>query len=220
MTTISDKLSTTWSTLTDMPSNDTQSFLLMLVAALCLNEWAIIHYAAMFLLVIPAWTGDVGTGMAGVATESGIDYLAYEYPVHTNRIFIQHGINLGIAGLFSHLAIPAMLMKWEAAPVIAMVPYLVDWGYFIAFDLPHLGSVPAQAQTYIISVGLICTALYTYYTSSQGSWDMLYATPFILQGFALFSAGIVNLVVKEVAGGWGPPILADGSDDYSDAIMA
>merc|ERR1711998_203775 len=122
----------------------------------------------MVLIAMPAWTGDVGSALAGIATESGIDYKAYEYPVHTNRVFIQHGINLGIAGLMAHLAIPAMWMGWEAAPVIALVPFLADVGYFIAFDLTHLGAIYAQAQTYIISVGIICTALYTYYTSSQG----------------------------------------------------
>merc|ERR1711998_407998 len=160
----------------------------------------------MVLIAMPAWTGDVGSALAGIATESGIDYKAYEYPVHTNRVFIQHGINLGIAGLMAHLAIPAMWMGWEAAPVIALDP-------------THLGAIYAQAQTYIISVGIICTALYTYYTSSQGSWDLLYATPFITLGFLLITAGIVNLAVKEAVGHFGPPIIADGSMDYADEIM-
>ena len=90
-----------------------------------------------------AWTGDVGGAMAGIFGSSGIDYTAYTYPVHTNRIFIQHGINLGIAGLFADIAIVALIFNMEAAPLIAFVPFLVDVGYFIAVDLPHLGSVLA-----------------------------------------------------------------------------
>merc|ERR1719198_2860424 len=138
MTTISDKLSATWETVSDMPTDDTQNFMLMLVSAFCLNEWAWIHYLAMVFIVMPAWTGDVGSALGGVASESGIDYLAYEYPIHTNRIFIQHGINLGIAGLFSHLAIPAMWMGWEAAPVIAMVPYLLTGDTSLLLIFPIL----------------------------------------------------------------------------------
>ena len=57
----------------------------------------------------------------------------------TNRIFIQHGINLAIVGISAHLVIPAMWMKWEAAPALALIPYLFDWGYFVAIDLPGLG---------------------------------------------------------------------------------
>ena len=109
MTSISDKWSTTWTYATGLPSGDTAEFLYFLVGALCMHEWAIIHYLAMIMIVIPSWTGDVGSALAGIVTESGVDYLAYEYPIHTNRIFIQHGINLFIAGLFSHLSIVAML---------------------------------------------------------------------------------------------------------------
>ena len=104
--------------------------------------------------------------MKGLAEKSGIDYSAYKYPIHTSRIYIQHGMNLGIAGFFCQIAILAMWFNWEAAPVIALVPFLMDTAYFIAIDLPHLGSLMAEAQTYIISVGIICVALFTYFNSS------------------------------------------------------
>ena len=144
MTSIEDKLSTTWTFISEMPEKDITSFLLMLVAAFCLNEWAIIHYVAFVMTTIVfGWTGDVGGAMEGIAMESGVKYTAYDYPVHTNRIFIQHGMNLGIAGFFSHLAIVGLIFNWETAPLIALVPFLVDVGYFTAIDLPHLGSIPA-----------------------------------------------------------------------------
>ena len=31
--------------------------------------------------------------------------------------------------------------------------YFVDWGYFLAVDVPGLGAASAQAQTYIVSIG-------------------------------------------------------------------
>ena len=143
MTSISDKLSTTWTFLSEMPANDTLSFLLLVVAAACLHEWALIHYGAGLFIVPSAWVNNVGFAMGGITAATGIDYEAYEYPVHTNRIFIQHGLNLAIAGLFSDLAIGGLVLNWEAAPMIALVPFLVDVGYFTAIDLPHLGSIPA-----------------------------------------------------------------------------
>jgi hypothetical protein len=144
MTSISDKMSTTWTFISELPSQDPLSLVLLIVAAACLHEWALIHYAAMAVTsFVFAWTGDVGGAMAGIFGSSGIDYTAYTYPVHTNRVFIQHGINLGIAGLFADIAIVALIFNMEAAPLIAFVPFLVDVGYFTAVDLPHLGSVIA-----------------------------------------------------------------------------
>ena len=111
MTSISDKLSSTWTFLSEMPANDTLSFLLLVVAAACLHEWALIHYLAGGMIVPFAWVNNVGFGMGGIAGATGIDYEAYEYPVHTNRIFIQHGLNLAIAGLFADFAIGGLVLN-------------------------------------------------------------------------------------------------------------
>ena len=66
----------------------------------------------------------------------------------------------------------------------------------------------------------MCTAVYTYLNSSQGEWDLLVMIPYLVFGTALPTAGLVNTAVKLIAGGWGSPILMDGSMDYADAIMA
>ena len=218
MTSISDKMSTTWTFLSEMPANDTLSFILLVVAAACLNEWAFVHYIAGILVVPNGWVNNNGKAMNNFGLTTGIDYEAYEYPVHTNRIFIQHGLNLAIAGLFSDLAIGGLVLNWEAAPMIALVAFLVDVAYFIAFDLPHLGPIPAEAQTYIISLGLICSAVFTYLNSSKGSWDLLEMIPYVVSGIALPTAALLNRAFK-LAGGWGSPIIMDGSMDYADAIM-
>jgi hypothetical protein len=143
MTSISDKMSTTWTFISEMPSNDTLSFLLLLVAATCFHEFALVHYFILFFVSGNAWTNNVGAAMTGIFGATGIDYSAYEYPVHVNRVFIQHGINLGIAGVFADMAIVALIFNWETASLIAFVPFLLDIAYFIGIDLPHLGSIPA-----------------------------------------------------------------------------
>ena len=56
MTTISDKFSSVWTFATDLPSNDPLSFVLLLVGSACLHEWALIHYLAGVMFVLPSWT--------------------------------------------------------------------------------------------------------------------------------------------------------------------
>ena len=43
--------------------------------------------------------------------------------------------------------------------------------------------------------------------------------PYLVSGAGLITAGLVNYAVLFIAGGWGSPILMDGSMDYADAIM-
>ena len=147
MTSIADQFDSVWTYVSEMPSNDMTSFLMLVVGGLAMHEWAFIHYAACFLFVSKSWADDQGPSetMGGITSESGIDYTSYTYPKHTNRIFIQHGMNLGIAGLFSDLAIVFMMFNSSAAPWIALVPFLIDVAYFTAVDLPHLASIFSQA---------------------------------------------------------------------------
>ena len=88
-------------------------------------------------------------------------------------------------------------------------------------DIPHLGAVTGQAQTYIISTGIICSAIYTYLNSAKGDWELYVMTiPFVAFGVGLISAGIVNLIVKYTIGGWeGTPLLMDGSTDWTGETM-
>lgn len=216
MTSITDKLTTDWNFIWGLASSDLLSFILFIVAALCLNEWAIIHYMANIAITGGGWVGNVGFPMSNIFA-AGIDYSQFEYPIHTSRVLVQHGGNLGMGGLFSHYAILAMIQNSDQAPMIAMVPFIVDIWYFIAVDVPHLGkgNPVAEAQTYIISVGLICTALFTYLNSSKGSWDLMNMIPFVTAGTGLILAGLVNLFVNYVLGGWGSPVIMDGSTDYA-----
>ena len=58
MTSIADKLDSVWTFVSEMPSNDMTSFAVLVVGALALHEWAIIHYAANFLFTGFSWAND------------------------------------------------------------------------------------------------------------------------------------------------------------------
>jgi hypothetical protein len=60
--------------------------------------------------------------------------------------------------------------------------------------------------------------LFRYLNSDKGSWAVFEMVPFITAGAGLMIAGVVNKAVYYIAGGWGSPIIMDGSMEFSDAI--
>jgi len=120
-------------------------------------------------------------------------------------------MNLFGAAFFATITMPSMMLNWEAAPLIALVPLLADVGYFVAIDIPELGGYIPQAQTYIVSIGMVCVTLFTFLDSDMGSWYILMSAPFYFLAVNLFFAGFVNKFVHLVLGGWGPYMVADGS---------
>ena len=105
-----------------------------------------------------------------------------------------------------------------AAPLIGSFPFLVDIANSIAFD-PTLNRMAiAQAQTVIVSIGLMCSAYFTYLHSDKGDWANVSMISFVTAGAALISARIVNTVVKLAAGdcAWdGTFMLMDDSCDIT-----
>ena len=108
-----------------------------------------------------------------------------KWPKWTGRTLFQHAWNLGWAGGFSMLC--AYLVRNDPVrylPVLALVPWLADWGYFMATDIPELGGVVAQAQTYIVSAA--CVLGVTVSADAAGaeglpfmepaSWQLLFST--------------------------------------------
>jgi hypothetical protein len=129
-------------------------------------------------------------------------------------------MNLGIAAIFAQLAIVFMIFNSDAAKVIALVPLLVDIGYFVAADLPELGAISSQVQTYIISIAMICVATFTFRNSDMGAWYLLTSIPFWTMATGLFSAGILNKIAWALfEEEWKDLVIHDGSADYQDAIF-
>ena len=84
-----------------------------------------------------------------------------KFPKWTGRPLFQHAWNLGWAGAFSWLCIWLIFEPNSLLPVISLVPWLADVGYFMAIDIPELGGAPAQAQTYIVTAACICGSIVT-----------------------------------------------------------
>ena len=133
------------------------------VAFICMIEWGLIHVAAMFMIGIPAWSDK--SPYAAYDQLMGVDAYKKEYDAATHprlsgKILWQHGFNLGWCGLWCGIAVPLCIYNQNRmAWVMSLVPFLADVGYFVAFDLFKLGGGMAQAQTYIVSIGSIMTAL-------------------------------------------------------------
>jgi hypothetical protein len=86
------------------------------------------------------------------------DFHAGSSPLYAGRILFQHAFNLFWTGVFA-LTAPAFIASpvWNRFTFMwCLVPYLLDWGYFLAIDVPFLGGVFPELQTYIVSIGLFC----------------------------------------------------------------
>lgn len=136
------------------------------VGAVCFFEWATIHVLAFAMMAPAGLRNDIGNyyvpGLTELAPQKDQDdILKAKYPKWIGRPLFQHAFNLGWAGCFSYLCAYAIKQKDvnPALPLISLVPWLADVGYFMAIDLPELGGPVAQAQTYIISTACICGAL-------------------------------------------------------------
>ena len=139
-----------------------------IVAFVCMIEWGIIHIAAFFMISFPAWSDKLGPSGGSYAAYDLLmqddkykkEYDEAKHPRLSGKILWQHGFNLGWCGLFAGVGVPLCIFyENRMAWVMTLVPFLADVGYFVAFDLFKLGGGMAQAQTYIVSIGSIMTAL-------------------------------------------------------------
>lgn len=165
------------------------------IAAFCYLEWGIIHIIAGTITIFPALEDDVSTyliNLYGGLDEAGIKTMKEaKFPRYTNRVLLQHGINLGWAGLWSCALVYGVLMKEPPRNLFlfGLVPYLLDWGYFIGLDLVKLGNGVGEAQTFIISTALACTALLV--NEKHGVSDNELAITLVLPGL-LAGAALAN----------------------------
>jgi hypothetical protein len=137
------------------------------VAIVLFVEWALIHVAAFFMIAVPAWSDKLGAGGAFAAMD--LLMAAPEYKKEfdaavparlSGKMIFQHGVNLGWIGLWSGIVVPMCIVyQNRMAWVMSLVPFFADVGYFVAFDLFKLAGGIGQAQTYIVSIGSILTAV-------------------------------------------------------------
>jgi len=170
-----------------------------IVSCICYVEWGLIHLIGLHLICSNAIKKD----MSGVylvvysGASSGLKQ-AYEvarqgnkWPVLPERLMIQHGLNIGVAGCWSFYAayMAVNITSFPYAFLIGLIPVLADIAYFIAVDIPHLGDAASEAQTYIVSIAH-ATLIYSLKVQHNTS-----DTTFLLQllpALGLFFAGIIS----------------------------
>ena len=104
--------------------------------AVCFFEWGLIHILA-FVMMGPAGLRNDMVGyykeLVGLAPQADKDEFANcKFPKWTGRPLFQHAWNLGWAGAFSWLCIWLIFEPNSLLPVISLVPWLADVGYFMA----------------------------------------------------------------------------------------
>merc|ERR1712086_378109 len=87
-----------------------------IVGSILYVEWGLVHIAAMILLILPSSRNNLTETYKGVYDkycgdpENAKDYeaLAGKWPKHAGRVYMQHALNLGFAGVLACLA-PALI---------------------------------------------------------------------------------------------------------------
>ena len=173
-----------------------------IIASICFAEWGLIHMAAGYTVWIPGGSCLKGSAAGGLAPTSVMTELTADekaaftnvkYAIFANRLGLQHGFNLFYVGVWSVLCMIPILMGHRYAWFWGLHQYLFDWGYFLAIDWVHKGGLFAQAQTYVVSIGMFCTALSVKQVHGAAVSDAEYALCLVVPCL-LFAAGIFNKV--------------------------
>ena len=153
------------------------------IGMFCYVEWGLIHIAAFVLFTMHSRAND-GSGLNelypaiyGAASDKIVaNFHAATFPAWSNRLLLQHGFTLGWAGVWSLFVAYVAYNQQPLARYtwLLTVPVLLtDTGYFWAVDIPKLGAAPAEAQTFICSIG---AALFVYDLYKQGKINRQEAT--------------------------------------------
>jgi hypothetical protein len=180
-----------------------------IIAVVCFIEWGLIHVAAGFMSWLPfggaggaSCTGGSAAGglihpalMSGMKEDEKASFTSRTYAIFANRLGIQHGWNLFYVGVWSISCAVPLLGGWRTAWGWGMHQYLFDWGYFAAIDWVETGNGIGEAQTFIVSIGLFCSALSVKHVHGDDvSTVELVVTLFI--PCILFVAGLFNKFVR------------------------
>jgi len=137
-----------------------------IVAVVCMVEWGLIHLVAMVMTVRPA-SRDEPNEVVKTVQDALPSELAARYTKEnltrlplSGRILLQHGLNLGWCGFiscFTPLVMDSVVFNrfafWFALPCL-----LADWSYWVALDLTDTIGPVGQAQTFVVSTGMLCIA--------------------------------------------------------------
>ena len=97
--------------------------------------------------------------MSALSEDEAGAFTHTKYPRFSERVYIQHGWNLFYVGIWSLACIYPLVAGNRYAWWFGLHQYFFDWGYFMDIDWVFRGGAMGQAQTFIVSGGLICAAL-------------------------------------------------------------
>jgi hypothetical protein len=135
-------------------------------ATAMLAEYGVVHIIEGYHTISYASAGEVGSAMNALMPASDTDYSLETYPVDTERIILQHGINQVTAGAFSFIAMWAVLDQWAQAPLFVLVPLLYDVGFFTAVEIPGYATPFQMAQAWAIATAMGTSSFWTWWNNS------------------------------------------------------
>ena len=146
-----------------------------IISTILMAEWALIHYVSGIMSWGPASRGDIAGFSVAFATlgkskqieafhtlqaeGSAAEDDGKGYPFLLNRVYMQHAINLFFVGLQATIACVGIATQQRWVLVACLPPFCFDIGYFVAMDLPAIGGIMGECQTYIVSTAVLLAAL-------------------------------------------------------------
>ena len=198
-----------------------------IVSAILMGEWALIHFAAGILTMGPAVSGDIAEFYKRVANKlsTSKQIEPFEtvqeqgsaavddgkgYPYLLNRVFLQHAINLFFVGLQATIATVGIAMQSRWVLVACLPPFCFDIGYFVAMDLPAIGGIMGECQTYIVSTAVLLAALDLKATHGADVGDVEWI--FAVVCACLFIVVAASRKIGELTGMW-PGVTTPADED-------
>ena len=141
----------------------TQATLLRVSAVLWII-WGLVHVLAGVLTMHFVLSGDITSGISGIADAVSATSLEMAYPAAVGAILSQHGFNLLWFGL---VTLGAAFYIWRASRrailLAALVGGLADLGYFLFLDLGgYVKFVPGTVMT-LVSASAILISFIVYF---------------------------------------------------------
>jgi hypothetical protein len=149
------------------------------IISMCLLlEWSLLHFVAGIVSFGPAINGKMDAFYLALmnrvngspreaafrdmeAKGSALDDNGEGWPFLSNRVAIQHAMNLFFVGAECLIGAIAVYYNTRFAWLLALPAFLFDIGYFVAMDYQELGGPMGEAQTFIVSLGMIFAGLQT-----------------------------------------------------------
>jgi len=133
---------------------------------LCFVEFGLVHLFTGAFVIRAAMQNDVSSAMTAImgrlspAEKSEMDeQTRHEWPNQSNRVVLQHGINIGWIGLWSIVMCVMIHYPPRMLWMLCMPLWLWSFAYWVSIDIPAVGGYLGEVQTYVCALGVLCAAI-------------------------------------------------------------